>query len=699
MLLGVRRRRRPPGRRPPRHRAPRVQLRRRLRRATWSSPYVADHAAGRTPNPCIECNRHLKFDRLLAPGRRARLRRRRHRPPRRASPTAGRLAARVAGARTRPRTSPTCCTCSTRPTLGAGPVPDRRADQGRGRGPRPPGSACAPPTSPTARTCASSPRPSGRGAFLGDRIPLHAGPVVDADGRDGRHGRRGRAGDDRAAPRARRSRRRPARATRVDVDVATATVTVGGAGRAAGRSRSHARRRVVGGARPGRRARARPVSAHGAPACLSSGRRRRGPFDVPAARARARPVRRALRRRPVSSAAGGLTRVDPPSGRGSARRRWPSPRRLRRAPRRVESGSTHGRVAVAAGRVRPNGPARLAARPSSSSSARPRAPPGSRSSPSRSSASAGPSRRTRCGGTGSVRSRRERVVDHDPGGDEHQPPPAQQVQLTGRQGDHGHADRRSRGAADPLRGREQQGSRDTAPRPAIQATGAAPTSTARAVPVARRAARCRSSSRRRSASPDAGRDRGDSRPPRPRPPDDGGPTVGADGGPHRDRRRARSGEPDDGQRGGPRHQRRRRAPTAQIDQARSEPTTCTARRAIGEGVGQRGPDQHRAAASHATRAGHTVRQTLGVDIAPRFARRASGGYSGGMRSHGGIVGCGLQQWARAGVARMSPVNLRVGLASAIGSLPHVDQSTPRSPSCSRPAPTCPPRRRCPRRSA
>ena len=28
-------------------------------------PYVADHVEGRTPNPCIECNRHLKFDRLL----------------------------------------------------------------------------------------------------------------------------------------------------------------------------------------------------------------------------------------------------------------------------------------------------------------------------------------------------------------------------------------------------------------------------------------------------------------------------------------------------------------------------------------------------------------------------------------------------------------------------------------------------------
>ena len=29
------------------------------------SPYVADHAAGRTPNPCVECNRHIKFSRLL----------------------------------------------------------------------------------------------------------------------------------------------------------------------------------------------------------------------------------------------------------------------------------------------------------------------------------------------------------------------------------------------------------------------------------------------------------------------------------------------------------------------------------------------------------------------------------------------------------------------------------------------------------
>jgi tRNA-uridine 2-sulfurtransferase len=28
-------------------------------------PYVSAHAAGDTPNPCIECNRHVKFDKLL----------------------------------------------------------------------------------------------------------------------------------------------------------------------------------------------------------------------------------------------------------------------------------------------------------------------------------------------------------------------------------------------------------------------------------------------------------------------------------------------------------------------------------------------------------------------------------------------------------------------------------------------------------
>ncbi|HTW97246.1 MAG TPA: asparagine synthase-related protein, partial [Acidimicrobiales bacterium] len=34
------------------------------------APYAGAHAAGRTPNPCVECNRHLKFDRFLARARR-----------------------------------------------------------------------------------------------------------------------------------------------------------------------------------------------------------------------------------------------------------------------------------------------------------------------------------------------------------------------------------------------------------------------------------------------------------------------------------------------------------------------------------------------------------------------------------------------------------------------------------------------------
>ncbi len=33
---------------------------------TVVAPYVAAHAAGRTPNPCVECNRHIKFDTLFS---------------------------------------------------------------------------------------------------------------------------------------------------------------------------------------------------------------------------------------------------------------------------------------------------------------------------------------------------------------------------------------------------------------------------------------------------------------------------------------------------------------------------------------------------------------------------------------------------------------------------------------------------------
>ena len=50
--------------------------------------FVAEYAAGRTPNPCLRCNEKIKFAARARPGARAGLRRRVHRPLRPAAPTA-----------------------------------------------------------------------------------------------------------------------------------------------------------------------------------------------------------------------------------------------------------------------------------------------------------------------------------------------------------------------------------------------------------------------------------------------------------------------------------------------------------------------------------------------------------------------------------------------------------------------------------
>ena len=124
------------------------------------APYVQAHAVGVTPNPCIECNRRVKFARLaeradvlgfdaVATGHHARVERR------------GRPLVAASAAPTGRRTRATSCTCSARPSS-----PARCSRSGRsptrpscGRWPR--RSACAPPPSPTARTSASSRRPAG----------------------------------------------------------------------------------------------------------------------------------------------------------------------------------------------------------------------------------------------------------------------------------------------------------------------------------------------------------------------------------------------------------------------------------------------------------------------------------------------------------------------------------------------------------
>ena len=79
------------------------------------APYVGEHALGRTPNPCIECNRSMKFDRLLhradrlgfhrlATGHHARVGRRG-----RIRPTGSSAVVPIPT-----RTSPTCSPCSGR---------------------------------------------------------------------------------------------------------------------------------------------------------------------------------------------------------------------------------------------------------------------------------------------------------------------------------------------------------------------------------------------------------------------------------------------------------------------------------------------------------------------------------------------------------------------------------------------------------
>ena len=119
-------------------------------------PYVDAYAHARTPNPCVECNRSIKFGALfermnalgfdaLATGHHARVVPRRRDPARRASRA-------VATAR---RTSRTCSTCSSRASSSG--CCSRSASSRRPRcAPKPSDAGCAPRRRPRAWTCASS---------------------------------------------------------------------------------------------------------------------------------------------------------------------------------------------------------------------------------------------------------------------------------------------------------------------------------------------------------------------------------------------------------------------------------------------------------------------------------------------------------------------------------------------------------------
>jgi tRNA-uridine 2-sulfurtransferase len=191
------------------------------------APYVDAHRRGVTPNPCVECNRHLKFDRLLrraeavgfdavATGHHARVVTRSDgtfRLARGADPAKDQsYVLYVLGQRELARTLlPVGATTKDAVRAEAAALGLRTADK------------------PDSQDVCFVTSTAGRAGFLGSRIPLRSGRVVDAAGAEvgrvdavelvtvGQRRGLGLAGG--GAPR-----------YAVDVDVASATVRVGAAG-------------------------------------------------------------------------------------------------------------------------------------------------------------------------------------------------------------------------------------------------------------------------------------------------------------------------------------------------------------------------------------------------------------------------------------------------------------------------------------
>ena len=101
------------------------------------APYVGEHARGRTPNPCIECNRSMKFDRLLRRADRLGFDRLATGPPR---PGDGRrrAALRLRRGADAAKDQSYVLSMLGQDALAARALPGRGHDQGRGAGPRAP---------------------------------------------------------------------------------------------------------------------------------------------------------------------------------------------------------------------------------------------------------------------------------------------------------------------------------------------------------------------------------------------------------------------------------------------------------------------------------------------------------------------------------------------------------------------------------
>ena len=143
-------------------------------------PYVAEHAAGRTPNPCIECNRHLKFGALadrarrlgfdaVATGHHARVV---------TGPDGWLRVARGAdGAKDQSYVLHPLDQAGLARTLL--PVGHLTKDEVRARAVE---LGLRTAAKPDSQDLCFVPSVEGRAAFLARRVPLHPGRLVDADG-------------------------------------------------------------------------------------------------------------------------------------------------------------------------------------------------------------------------------------------------------------------------------------------------------------------------------------------------------------------------------------------------------------------------------------------------------------------------------------------------------------------------------------
>ena len=200
LLLARRLPRCAPGRRAARHSVLRDGLPRRVRRAPWSTTFVAEYRRGRTPNPCARCNQFVKFAGFWERARELGAERVATGHYARVAATAP-AARRCCAASMRTRTSRTSSSPSSRAVLARTLLSGRRAAQDRGarrgRAARPAGGRASRTARRSASCRAAATRRSSSSAASAE--PLRAG----------RDRRRGRARP--GAPRRRASvHRRPA---------------------------------------------------------------------------------------------------------------------------------------------------------------------------------------------------------------------------------------------------------------------------------------------------------------------------------------------------------------------------------------------------------------------------------------------------------------------------------------------------------